>query len=306
MVLLSTIFRAQESLPYYQQYLFDGGFLFNPALYGNTDNVVINLNYQKQYSKLSESPNVQSVGIHANVYDRVGVGASFFRDQSGPISANGITAGASYTIPLNDDGERKNQFSFGTSANFYNMTFDYGLLHPEQSGDPLLAGDNSIFLAYANFGLAATYKDIFGNLSVNDIALTNDEPIVNGIEPSPIKIFLNLGYDWYFGENMYVTPSILINLNTNSSRMTDYNLTGTVTGETSSFSAGASFRTVQNKYGTQNLSISPLIKAKVGKYNFGATYNIGMSGIQPYGGNSFMVSIGLNLNNFINTRGFRY
>ena len=40
-------------------------------------------NYQKQFSKFDESPNVQSVGIHANAFDRVGIGAYFFRDQNG-------------------------------------------------------------------------------------------------------------------------------------------------------------------------------------------------------------------------------
>src|SRR5690606_1053148 len=136
--LFSGAYQAQETLPYYQQYLLDGDFLFNPAQYGKTDNVHVNLNYQKQYSKFDESPNVQSVGIHANVFDRVGAGISVFRDSNGPISAGGITAGASYFIPLSDEGERKDQFSFGTSVNFYNMNFDYTKIHTEQGNDPLL------------------------------------------------------------------------------------------------------------------------------------------------------------------------
>ncbi len=81
-------------------------------------------NYQKQFSKFDESPNVQSVGIHANAFDRVGIGAYFFRDQNGPISANGIAIGASYFVPLSDEDGRKDQFSFGTSVNFYNQNFD--------------------------------------------------------------------------------------------------------------------------------------------------------------------------------------
>lgn len=124
-IFLSFVFyKAQETLPFYQQYLLDGDFLFNPAQYGKTDDVVLNLNYQKQFSQFSESPNVQSIGLHANIFDRVGAGISFFRDQNGPISSNGIAAGASYFIPIDDDGERKSQFSFGTSVNFYNMNID--------------------------------------------------------------------------------------------------------------------------------------------------------------------------------------
>mgnify|MGYP002652605917 CR=1 FL=1 len=104
LIALSTGFLAfsQESLPVYQQYLLGGKFLINPAHYGETDDVVLHGTYQKQFSKFEQSPNVQSIGLHANVFDRVGAGLSFFRDQNGPISANGITAGASYFIPLSE------------------------------------------------------------------------------------------------------------------------------------------------------------------------------------------------------------
>lgn len=306
LALFTNVYHAQETLPYYQQYLLDGDFLFNPAQYGKTDNFQVNANYQKQYSSFSESPNVQSIGMNANVFDRVGMGLSVFRDANGPINAGGITLGASYFIPISDDGERKDQFSFGTSVSAYNMNFDYTKLNTDNPSDPLLQGDNSIFMMYANFGLAATYKGIFAGASVNDIALSNDEAIVNNYEPSPIKIFLNLGYDWYLSDQIYVTPSVLMNLNTNSSIMLDGNLMGTVKTDINSFSAGASFRYVQNRFDNQTLAISPVVKVNLNRFMIGATYNIGLSDISTYGGNSFMIGVGFNFNNFINVRGYRY
>ena len=300
-------YKGQETLPYYQQYLLDGDFLFNPALYGKTDDVVLNLNYQKQFSQFAESPNVQSIGLHANVFDRVGAGLTFFRDQNGPVSSNGIGAGASYFIPIDDDGERKSQFSFGTNVNFYNMHVDLAKLNPQDPGDPTLASDNnSLFLVYANLGMAVTYRNFFAGVSVNDIALTNDIPIVNGIEPEPTKFILNAGYDYYLTEQFYVSPSVMMNFNTNSSRITDMNLMATILGEENSFSAGASFRTSKNQFGSQNLGISPILKATVNNFFFGASYNFGLSDIQQYAGSSFMLSVGYNIENFINTRGYRY
>ncbi len=307
LALLSNAYKAQETLPYYQQYLLDGDFLFNPAQYGKTDDVQLNLNYQQQFSKFSESPNVQSVGINANIFDRVGAGISIFRDSNGPISAGGISAGASYFIPLSSDGDRKDQFSFGTSISLYNMNFDYTKLNTEEAYDPLLQGNESnIFMAYANFGAAATYKGLFGGVSVNDIALSNDQSIVNNYEPSPIKFFLNLGYDWKFSDNISLTPSVLINLNTNSTRMVDYNIMANFTGEINALSVGASFRSVQNRFDSQQLSVSPIVKVRFNKFMIGATYNIGMSDIQKYGGDSFMLGVGYNFDNFINRRGYRY
>lgn len=300
-------YKGQETLPYYQQYLLDGDFLYNPALYGKTDDVVLNLNYQKQFSQFAESPNVQSIGLHANVFDRVGAGLSFFRDQNGPVSSNGIGAGASYFIPIDDDGERKSQFSFGTNVNFYNMHVDLAKLNPQDPGDPTLASDtNSLFLVYANLGMAVTFRNFFAGVSVNDIALTNDIPIVNGIEPEPTKFILNAGYDYYLTEQFYVSPSVMMNFNTNSSRITDMNLMATILGEENSFSAGASFRTSKNQFGSQNLGISPILKATVNNFFFGASYNFGLSDIQQYAGSSFMLSVGYNIENFINTRGYRY
>ena len=300
-------YKGQETLPYYQQYLLDGDFLFNPALYGKTDDVVLNLNYQKQFSQFAESPNVQSIGLHANIFDRVGAGLTFFRDQNGPVSSNGIGAGASYFIPIDDDGERKSQFSFGTNVNFYNMHVDLAKLNPQDPGDPTLASDtNSLFLVYANLGMAVTFRNFFAGVSVNDIALTNDIPIVNGIEPEPTKFILNAGYDYYLTEQFYVSPSVMMNFNTNSSRITDMNLMATILGEENSFSAGASFRTSKNQFGSQNLGISPILKATVNNFFFGASYNFGLSDIQQYAGSSFMLSVGYNIENFINTRGYRY
>ena len=306
-ILLGFLAAAQETLPIYQQYLLDGKFLINPAHYGENDYLVINGNYQKQFSKFDQSPNVQSVGLHANIVDRLGAGLSFFRDQNGPISANGITAGASYFIPLSDEGERKDQFSFGTAVNFYNANIDLGMLNPEQQGDPVLQdGTNDMFIFYANLGMQATYKNIFGGVSVLDIPLSNDIPVVNGIEPSPTKFILNAGYDWQISEGISVEPSVLVNLNTNSSKMVDLNLMGKVFNEDNLFAAGISFRTANDNVGNQQLSLSPIIKGKVDRFTFGATYNIGMSDIQTYGGNSFILSIGYNFDNIINTRGYRY
>ena len=220
--------------------------------------------------------------------------------------ANGITAGASYFIPLSDD-ERKDQFSFGTGVNFYNMNIDLAMLNPKDPGDPVLQeGTNDIFIVYGNLGLQSTYKNFFAGVSVLDIPLSNNAPVINGIEPSPTKYLLNAGYDWEVADGISFEPSVLMNLNTNSSRMFDLNILGKVYSETNLFAAGVSFRTAKDNVGNQQLSLSPIIKGKVDRFTFGATYNLGLSDIQTYGGNSFMLSIGYNFDNFINTRGFRY
>ena len=298
---------AQETIPMYQQYLFNSEFLFNPAYFGDTDEVVFMSNYQKQFSKFDESPNIQSIGMHANIFDRVGAGAYFFRDQNGPISANGVALGASYFVPLSDEDGRQDQFSFGTSVNFYNQSFDVSKVNPQDPNAPLLYEDNnSIFIAYANLGMQATYRGAFAGVSVADIPLTNNIPVVNGIEPSPTRFYLNAGYRIFVSDGFEVTPSLMLNLNTNSSRMIDLNLQAKFYGEENFFAAGVSFRNSNNAIAPQQLSLSPFFNIKANRFRLGATYNLGLSDVQQYGGNSFMIGLGYDIPNFINSRGFRY
>lgn len=304
-VVIFELGEAQETLPIYQQYLFDGEFLFNPAHLGKTDDFVLNANYQKQFLKLEESPNIQSLGAHANVFDRVGAGITLFRDQNGPVSSHGFGFGASYFVPLGDDG-RKDQFSFGTAVNFYNMSFDWSKINALNLNDPLLGGNNSIFLVYANLGLQASYRNFFAGVSLVDIPLKEDRAIVNGIEPTPTKFFINGGYDWLVSEDRFsFTPSFFLNLNTNSTRMLDFNLLANIHNGDNVVSLGASYRTENNHVGGQRLSLSPIIKFRFNRLTFGATYNFGLSRVQQYGGNSLMIGLGINLGNFINPDGMR-
>lgn len=296
---------AQETLPIYQQYLLGGNYLINPALYGATDDVVLHATYQKQFLKLNHSPSVQNLGIHANVVDRLGAGISFFKDQNGPISAIGIGAGASYFVPLSDDSERKDQFSFGTAVHFYQMGINLELLNAE-SADPLLQeGMRNLFIAYANIGAQISYRNFFGGLSVLDIPLSNNIPVINGIEPSPSKYLFQVGYDLPITKNLYLEPSLLLNLNSRSARTLDINMIGKLKNDDYSFATGISLRATRDHGGYQRLNLSPLIKGEIGSFSFGATYNWGLSSLQIHTGNSFMLSLGYRLENFINPRGFR-
>ncbi len=86
----------------------------------------------------------------------------------------------------------------------------------------------------------------------------------------------------------------------------DYNLMATFKNEINAFSFGVSYRAAQNRFDSQQLEIAPVVKVRFNKFMIGATYNLGLSDIQTYGGNSFMIGLGYNFDNFINVRGYRY
>ena len=305
--LVCKVFYSQESLPFYQQYLISDKALINPSYNGSTDDWVVKGTYHKQWANFDLSPNTQTFSTHLNLIDRVGVGAYFFKDENGPIASQGLNLAVAYHIPLgNEENREENQFSFGTSLGLWSQNYDWTKIQPEEFNDPNLYGDPSIFLPYLNLGVSFAYKRVFGGISVTDIPLSNNTPIVNGIEPTPSWYYLNLGYDWRTNSGFGLEPSVLMNINTNSERQLDLNLLAKYTNENNSIAAGVSYRTDMDENGTQALTMSPVIKAELGRLNFGFAYNLGLSDIAKEGGNGFTIGIGYNIENFVNSRGYRY
>jgi type IX secretion system PorP/SprF family membrane protein len=300
-----SLFKAQETIPVYQQYSMDGQALFNPAYYGSTDKVELNLNYQKQYANLAQSPSTQTLNLNANIVDRVGAGLTVFRDQQGALSSYGVGLGASYFVPLSDEDNRNDQYSFGMSTNLFNESIDYSLINAQNKNDNLF-GNNSYFICYMNLGMRASYSGLHLGAAVADIMVSNTVPVVNGVEPSPTKYLINGGYDWKLDDSFVLEPTFLINLNTNSSKMYDLNLMAKLIDGENSFSAGVNYRTSLDKFANQRLELSPMLKMKFDQLTVGAVYTFGLSGIQNVSGSSFMIGLGYSFDNFINTRGYRY
>ncbi len=307
LILLCFKVYGQQSIPFDQQYLLSDKVLINPSYTGSTDDIVLKATYHQQWNNFSESPNTQTVSTHFNAFDRVGLGAYFFRDENGPITLAGLNISAGYHIPLGDEDDRtKNQFSFGTSLSLFSQSFDYSKLRPEDPNDPLLYGDKSVFLPYLNLGMSFVYSGFFGGVSVLDIPLGKNKPVVNSVEPSPSWYYFNVGYDWELTDSFFIEPSFLMSLNTNSERMMDFNIKAKYKDEFNSFAVGVSYRTAKDSQVSGGLSFTPFVQAEFGKLNFSFGYNFGITDIYKQGGDGLLVGLGYNLDNFINPNGFRY
>jgi len=308
LIIASNRISAQQSIPFDQQYLLSDKVLINPSYTGSTDDIVLKATYHKQWSDFDESPNTQTISTHFNLIDRLGVGAYFFRDENGPISMNGINLSAAYHIPFSDEDidRTQNQFSFGASLSFFGQSFDYAKISPEMPNDPLLMGNKTIFLSYLNLGMSFAYGGFFGGVSVLDISLGNNNPVVNTIEPSPTWYYLNFGYDWDLADGFILQPSLLMSLDNNSQRMLDLNLKAKFKNEVNAFAVGMSFRNGLGSEKSEGLSFTPFIQADLGRLNFAFGYNFGLSNIYKAGKDGFTIGLGYNLENFINPDGFRY
>lgn len=295
---------SQEGMPFYNHYLVSDPYLLNPS-YAGVDPEIMSVTgtYRNQWSDLPESPNTQTFSVHSTVVDRLAFGVFLFRDQNGLSSLRGLNATAAYHIPINSgrdyrDDEEEDIFSFGLSYNFFQQRLDKDkviAIHPD---DPLL-NDPNYNLNYFNVGTSFRYAGAFGGVAVNNIPLESNEAVVNGIEPIPTWYNFMLGYKIYLTDGIHIDPSVVMNLSSNSSRKFDLNVMSHFAfgSYQQGVDLGFSYRQDIDKNGAQGLSISPVMKLKVGDLRLGMSYDIGLSDIAKEAGNGFLISLGYDFTN---------
>ncbi|SMC79768.1 PorP/SprF family type IX secretion system membrane protein [Moheibacter sediminis] len=298
---------AQEGLPFYNHYLVSDRYLINPSYAGaNPEVLSVTGSYRNQWADLPESPNTQTVSVHATVVDRLAFGLYVFNDENGLTSLRGINLSAAYHIPISSrrdmyEDEEEDKFSFGLSYNTFQQVLDLDRINVNQPNDPLLRED-TYNLSYFNLGISFNYAGLFGGVSVLDIPLAQNEAVADGIEPLPTWYYLMLGYKFRVTEGINLEPSLVMNLNSNSERHLDLNLISHIGfGERQQgLDLGVSYRQDMDKNGSQGLSVSPLVKLKIGGLKLGMSYDIGLSDIATEAGNGILFSLGYDFSNPFN------
>lgn len=303
----STGLLAQEGLPFYNHYLVSDKYLINPSYAGaNPEVLSITGSYRNQWADLPESPRTMTVSAHATVVDRLAFGFYVFSDENGLTSLKGLNLSAAYHIPIDSrrdmyDDEEEDKFSFGLSYNTFQQVLDLDRINVNQPNDPLLKED-TYNLSYFNLGVSFNYAGVFGGVSVLDIPLKENEAVANGVEPLPTWYYFLLGYKLRLAEGIRLEPSVVMNLNSNSERHLDLNLISHIGfgDREQGLDLGVSYRQDMDKNGSQGLSVSPLMKLKIGGLKVGMSYDIGLSDIAAEAGNGILFSLGFDFTNPFN------
>ena len=298
---------GQEGLPFYKHYLVSDRYLINPSYAGaNPEILSVTGTYRNQWADLPESPNTQTLSVHSTVVDRLAFGFYVFNDRNGLSSLRGVNVSAAYHIPINSDRDYRDEetedlFSFGLSYNFFQQRLDLDQVIVNDPTDPVL-NDPNYNLNHFNVGVSFKYAGAFGGISVLDIPLQDNQAVANGIEPLPTWYYFLLGYHIYVGDVFRLEPSVVMNLNSNSERQFDLNLMGHIGfGEQEQgLDLGVSYRQDIDKNGSQGLSISPVMKLKIGQLRIGMAYDIGLSDIAKEAGNGILFSLGYDFGNPFN------
>ncbi|MDG4946487.1 type IX secretion system membrane protein PorP/SprF [Weeksellaceae bacterium KMM 9713] len=287
---------AQQSVPVYESYFISEKMLINPSFAGDSEDVKAKVYHRQQWKDIDNGPETTVASVHGNIIDRVGLGMYFAADQNGNTKVNSLNLAAAYHIPIGEPGVRQDgQFSFGTSLSFSGFRFG-GVT--EIPNDPLYDGETNVFIPYINFGGSVQYKGWMAGVSVLDLALAYNEPMVNELEPSPVYFYGMAGKKLRLAESFELEPVLMYRFNKDERKQLDANLRAKFFSGNNAFWAGANYRHDMSGDQSEGLSISPMLGAELGRLNFGFAYNIGLTDIATEGGDGWSISLGYDIDNF--------
>jgi len=214
---------SQENSVYQNYYL--NPFIINPAATGAEYYPIVDLSVRRQWLGVPDAPStlLLAASIRTGRYDfydpkkflnkgpltltdRIGLGASIFRDKNGPLALTGGILSYAYHVPIKYDS----QLAFGLSTIFNYYTFNSSILKPDQDNDPyLLNGNDNKFRVNFNIGIYL-YNDFYfigcsANKILPDINKVNDE-----IREQP-SLFLMGGYKFFRNKKDFnLEPSVVI------------------------------------------------------------------------------------------------
>ncbi|MDD3771304.1 MAG: PorP/SprF family type IX secretion system membrane protein [Weeksellaceae bacterium] len=295
--LLSLTAFAQSSLPFNEQYFLMDKFLVNPSFTGASDDIVFKASHKRQWDNMPESPTTTLASVHANIVDRVGLGMYFMNDHNGNTKTNSFNLSAAYHIPFgNKKNRQQGQFSFGTSLSFAGMHFQGFTENPY---DPIYNDNETrVYIPYINFGASATYDGWMIGVSVLDIPLSYNNPIVNEYEPSPKFYYGMLGKTINASSQFEIEPMVAYRSNFDEDSRFDANLRAKYKFNDNAVWLGANYRMDFFNGENQALSVSPMIGVEIGRMNMGFSYNMGLGDTKSEWNNGFTAVLGFNVENF--------
>ena len=204
-----------QQLPQFTSYQLSP-FLYNPAFAGVDGTTQLNAVIRNQWSGVREAPQtdvISGYGLLRN--EKMGLGATAFKDVAGADSRRGITLSYAYHLRVKNDMS----LSLGLSAGFLQYRLDHTIINPYDDGDPVFnAPVLSSVVPTATFG-AYLYADNFyvsvalpqllsSTFTVKDEY--NDNNLIEGGLTN--HIFVNSGYIKDINDAFTIEPSLLLML----------------------------------------------------------------------------------------------
>lgn len=177
-----------QQIPLYSQYN-QNPFLYNPALTGYRDNMMLHVIYRKQWTDFEGAPETRAVTLDGPLKSKkVGLGAYFYSDNTSIIRRIGGSLSYAYYIEINEDM----RLGIGISAGMQQNRVDFTKATVIQSDDPLLSRSAESGVAFdAAAGLSYWWKGLSVGFSIPQLVETN---VQNLTDDSPINYQMSRHY----------------------------------------------------------------------------------------------------------------
>ncbi len=200
---------SAQQLTFESQYMLNQ-YLINPAAAGSVEELPIGLSFRQQWAGFNDAPRTQSLnGQYKLDNKRVGLGAIFTNDITGPLRRTQAQLTYAYHLPL----ENNTNLSFGLSTVFSHFTLDQSEFVMTDQNDQLINGSRqSTFAPDANFGVYYYSDKFYAGIAIPQL-FQNKLKIGNMlIEDNRLKrhYFLSGGYRFELSDDLMLEPSALI------------------------------------------------------------------------------------------------
>ena len=204
-----------QQLPQFTSYQLSP-FLYNPAFAGVDGTTQLNAVIRSQWSGIREAPQtdvISGYGVLRN--EKMGRGATAFKDVAGADSRRGITLSYAYHVRVKNDMS----LSLGLSAGFLQYRLDHTIINPYDYGDPVF---NSPILSSvvptATFGAYLYADNFYASVALPQLLSStftlkdeyNDNSLIEGGLTN--HIFVGSGYIKDINDAFTIEPSLLLML----------------------------------------------------------------------------------------------
>ena len=204
-----------QQLPQFTSYQLSP-FLYNPAFAGVDGTTQLNAVIRNQWSGIREAPQtdvISGYGLLRN--EKMGLGATAFKDVAGADSRRGITLSYAYHLRVKNDMS----LSLGLSAGFLQYRLDHTIINPYDDGDPVF---NSPILSSvvptATFGAYLYADNFYASVALPQLLSStftlkdeyNDNSLIEGGLTN--HIFVGSGYIKDINDAYTIEPSLLFML----------------------------------------------------------------------------------------------
>ncbi|MEC8274069.1 MAG: type IX secretion system membrane protein PorP/SprF [Bacteroidota bacterium] len=204
-----------QQLPQFTSYQLSP-FLYNPAFAGVDGTTQLNAVIRNQWSGVREAPQtdvISGYGLLRN--EKMGLGATAFKDVAGADSRRGITLSYAYHLRVKNDMS----LSLGLSAGFLQYRLDHTIINPYDDGDPVFNSPVlSSVVPTATFGAYLYADNFYASFALPQLLSStftvkdeyNDNSLIEGGLTN--HIFVNGGFIKDINDAFTIEPSLLLML----------------------------------------------------------------------------------------------